>query len=57
MSLKVQGFKFQANLMVLTFDEFDAILGMDWLTIHDATIDYKIKKFSLKSSDDTLVRY
>ncbi|KAA3463143.1 RVP_2 domain-containing protein [Gossypium australe] len=27
---------FPADLMLLPFDEFDIILGMDWLTVHDA---------------------
>ncbi|KAG8491003.1 hypothetical protein CXB51_014135 [Gossypium anomalum] len=26
---------FSADLMLLPFDEFDVILGMDWLTVHD----------------------
>ncbi|KAA3471063.1 DNA/RNA polymerases superfamily protein [Gossypium australe] len=31
-----QDFCFPANLMLLPFDEFDVILGMDWLTMHNA---------------------
>ena len=29
--LMIQGHFFSANLMLLPFDEFDVILGMDWL--------------------------
>ncbi|KAA3473489.1 vacuolar protein sorting-associated protein 35B-like [Gossypium australe] len=29
-------FYFLSNLMLLPFDEFDMILGMDWLTTHEA---------------------
>ncbi|KAA3466198.1 Gag-Pol polyprotein [Gossypium australe] len=35
-ALMTQGYCFPANLMLLLFDEFDVILGMDWLTLHDA---------------------
>ncbi|KAA3473366.1 vacuolar protein sorting-associated protein 35B-like [Gossypium australe] len=34
----IQGHYFLANLMLLPFDEFDVILGMDWLTLHDAKL-------------------
>ncbi|KAA3477784.1 Gag protease polyprotein [Gossypium australe] len=33
--LMVKGYCFSVNLMLLPFDEFDVILGMDWLTQHD----------------------
>ena len=32
---------FSANLMLLPFDEFDIILGIDWLTLHDAIVNCK----------------
>ncbi|KAA3465608.1 RVP_2 domain-containing protein [Gossypium australe] len=34
--LKTRGYCFLVDLMLLLFDEFDVILGMDWLTLHDA---------------------
>ncbi|KAA3487882.1 Gag protease polyprotein-like protein [Gossypium australe] len=33
--LKIWGYYFPANLMLLPFDDFDLNLGMDWLTEHD----------------------
>ncbi|KAA3466690.1 Retrotransposable element Tf2 [Gossypium australe] len=33
--LMIGGHYFPANLMLLPFDEFDVILGMDWFTTHD----------------------
>ncbi|KAA3484482.1 Gag-Pol polyprotein [Gossypium australe] len=30
---------FPADLMLLPFDEFNVILGMDWLTLHDAVVN------------------
>ncbi|XP_012461470.1 uncharacterized protein LOC105781473 [Gossypium raimondii] len=31
------GYSFSADLILIPFDEFDVILGIDWLTLHDAT--------------------
>ena len=44
----IQGHCFPANLMLLPFDEFDVILGMDWLTLYDAKVDCKQKTLELK---------
>ncbi|VFR03225.1 unnamed protein product [Cuscuta campestris] len=35
----IQGHQFSANLVELPYKEFDIILGMDWLTKHQAVID------------------
>ena len=32
---------FLAELILLPFDEFDIILGMDWPTLHDAIVNCK----------------
>ncbi|KAA3473143.1 Transposon Ty3-G Gag-Pol polyprotein [Gossypium australe] len=37
--LMIKGHCFKANLMLLPFDEFDIILGMDWLTTHDVIVN------------------
>ena len=39
--LMVRGYCFSVDLMLLPFDEFDVILGMDWLTQHDAVVNCK----------------
>jgi hypothetical protein len=36
--LKIMGADFWVNLIVLESKDLDVILGMDWLSIHDATI-------------------
>ena len=41
--LSVQGYVFPANMMELPFDEFDLILGMDWLSDYGAIVDCKLK--------------
>ncbi|XP_012480999.1 uncharacterized protein LOC105795892 [Gossypium raimondii] len=46
---------FLANLMELPFDEFDLILGMDWLVEHQVSLDYMTKRVILKTEDDTEV--
>ena len=47
---------FPADLMLLPFDEFDVILGMDWLTVHDAVVNCKRKTIDLRSANDEVVR-
>ncbi|XP_052882711.1 uncharacterized protein LOC128291571 [Gossypium arboreum] len=39
--LKVKGYEFPADLILLPFREFDTILGMDWLSLHDAMVNCK----------------
>ncbi|KAA3474008.1 Cadherin-related family member 4 [Gossypium australe] len=41
--LEVQGYMFPANLMELPFEEFDLILGMDWLVEHQVGLDFESK--------------
>ncbi|KAA3466329.1 DNA/RNA polymerases superfamily protein [Gossypium australe] len=43
------------HLMLLPFDEFDIILGMDWLTTHDVTVNYGKKYIEIRCENgDTL---
>ncbi|KAG8491584.1 hypothetical protein CXB51_014656 [Gossypium anomalum] len=46
--LVIRGSCFPADLMLLPFDEFDVILGMDWLTVHDAIVNCKRKTIDLR---------
>ena len=39
--LMIRDFYFLVDLILLSFHEFDIILGMDWLTLHDAIVNYK----------------
>ncbi|KAA3462047.1 DNA/RNA polymerases superfamily protein [Gossypium australe] len=47
---------FPTNLMLLSFDEFDIILGMDWLTLHNAIVNCKRKSIELRSQNSKIVR-
>ncbi|KAA3480554.1 DNA/RNA polymerases superfamily protein [Gossypium australe] len=48
--------RFLANLMLLPFDEFDIILGMDCLTLHNAIVNCKRKSIELRSQNGEIVR-
>lgn len=37
-SLEIRGNKFLVDLMLLPFDEFDVILGMNWLITHEDVV-------------------
>ncbi|KAG8490866.1 hypothetical protein CXB51_014755 [Gossypium anomalum] len=52
----IRGCCFRADLMLLSFDEFNVILGMDWLTMHDAVINCKQKIIELKCQNGEILR-
>ncbi|KAA3466121.1 DNA/RNA polymerases superfamily protein [Gossypium australe] len=54
--LIIRGHYFLANLMFLPFDEFDVILGMDWLTAHDVIVNCGRKFIELKCESGDLIR-
>ncbi|KAA3466176.1 Transposon Ty3-G Gag-Pol polyprotein [Gossypium australe] len=47
---------FLADLMLLPFDEFDVILGMDWLTLHDAEVNCGRKIIELKCENGEILQ-
>ncbi|KAA3487561.1 DNA/RNA polymerases superfamily protein [Gossypium australe] len=47
---------FPADLMLFPFDEFDIILGMDWLFVHDAIVNCKRKTIDLRCPNNKIVR-
>ncbi|KAA3480758.1 Retrotransposable element Tf2 [Gossypium australe] len=47
---------FPADLMLLPFDEFDMILGMNWLTLHDAIVNCKRNTIDLRCQNNEIVR-
>ncbi|KAA3481121.1 zf-CCHC domain-containing protein/RVP_2 domain-containing protein [Gossypium australe] len=54
--LMIRGHYFLANLMLLPFDEFDIILGMDWLTMHDVIVNCGRKIIKLKCESGDILR-
>ena len=55
--IEILGHRFRANLIPFKLGEFDVILGMDWLSEHDAHIDCKKKKVTLRISEDKKVKF
>jgi len=47
----IQSRKLLANLIELPILEFDIILGMDWLSCHWVTIDYRKKKVEFRQDN------
>ncbi|KAG8501022.1 hypothetical protein CXB51_003082 [Gossypium anomalum] len=54
--LMIRGYCFLADLMLLPFDEFDVILGMDWLTTHDVIVNCGKKFIELKCENGEILR-
>ncbi|KAA3466627.1 RVP_2 domain-containing protein [Gossypium australe] len=52
----IRGHCFLADLILLPIDEFDVILGMDWLTLHDAVVNCRLKTIELKCENDEVIR-
>ncbi|KAE8728977.1 Phosphoenolpyruvate carboxykinase [Hibiscus syriacus] len=53
--LEVQGEIFLVDLMELPLEEFDLILGIDWLNEHKVNLDCEYKRATLKTSDGRTV--
>ena len=51
----IQAREFLADLITLSFREFDLILGMDWLTKHQAIVDCRQKTIVLRCFDQSEV--
>ncbi|KAA3473842.1 DNA/RNA polymerases superfamily protein [Gossypium australe] len=54
-SLMIRGYYFLADLVLSLFDEFDVILGMDWLTLHDAVVNCRWKIIELKCENSEIL--
>ncbi|KAG8478728.1 hypothetical protein CXB51_028555 [Gossypium anomalum] len=49
-------FLFSGRFDALLFDEFDVILGMNWLTVHDAVVNCKRKTIDLRCANNEIIR-
>ncbi|XP_073119722.1 uncharacterized protein [Henckelia pumila] len=49
--LELQGNPIRADLVVLPMSGFDLILGMDWLSVNGASIDFRRRSVSVDPSD------
>ncbi|KAL8119581.1 hypothetical protein AgCh_016907 [Apium graveolens] len=55
--IEISGSKFCVNLIQFKLVEFDVILGMDWLSKHDAQIDCQNKKVMVKTLDERIITF
>ena len=53
--LEILGILLTVDLRVMDMSEFDAILGMDWLTAYRVVIDCERKRVTAYTQDDTRV--
>ncbi|KAA3473363.1 DNA/RNA polymerases superfamily protein [Gossypium australe] len=54
--LMSRGYYFLADLMLLPFDEFDVILGMHCLTLHDAVVNCRRNTIEFKCQHSEILR-
>ena len=50
--IKIRKYEFLGDLIELSFREFDVILGMDWLSRHRVIVDCRMKRVTLRTSND-----
>ncbi|XP_073286711.1 uncharacterized protein [Primulina huaijiensis] len=48
LKLRLKNYAVQADLIVLPLPEFDIILGMDWLSLNGAVIDFRQRSVSIR---------
>ena len=53
----VRKYEFLGDLIELSFREFDVILGMDWLSRHQAIVDYRMKIVTLRTPNEDEVTF
>ena len=53
--IKIREYEFLGDLIDLSFREFDVILGMDWLSRHQAIVDCRMKRVTLRTPNDSEV--
>ena len=50
--IKIREFEFLGDLIELSFKEFNVILWMDWLSRHQAIVDCRMKRVTLRTPND-----
>ena len=54
---KIREYEFLGDLIELSFREFDVILGMDWLSRHQAIVDCIMKRVTLRTQNEDEVTF
>ena len=55
--IKIRGYELLGDLIELSFREFDVILGMDWLSRHQAIVDCRMKRVTLRTPNEDEVTF
>ena len=55
--IKIREYEFLGDLIELSFREFDVILGMDWLSRHQALVDCRMKRVTLRTPNEDEVTF
>ena len=50
--IRIREYEFLGDLIELSFREIDVILGMDWLSRHQAIVDCRMKRVTLRTSKE-----
>ena len=55
--IKIREYEFLGDLIELSFREFDVILGIDWLSRHQAILDCRMKRVTLRTPNEDEVTF
>ena len=55
--IKIREYEFLGDLIELSFREFDVIFGMDWLSRHQAIVDCRMKRVTLRTPKEDEVTF
>ena len=55
--IRIREYEFMGDLIELSFREFDVILGMDWLSPHQAIVDCRMKRVTLRTPNEDEVTF
>ena len=55
--IKIREYELLGDLIELSFREFDVILGMDWLSQHQAIVDCRMKRVTLRTPNEDEVTF
>ena len=54
---KIREYEFLGDLIELFFKEFNVILGMDWLSLHQVMVDCRMKRVTLRTPNENEVTF
>ena len=55
--IRIREYEFPGGLIELSFREFDVILGMDWLSRHQAIVNCRMKRVTLRAPNENEVTF